>query len=80
LAQHVEYRTSKFLNNIIEADDGTLKRVIRPARGFQKMKVAYAAIKGFEVMRMIHHGRCVLLPLSATGKIRLVNRLFILAA
>ncbi|GEO18325.1 DDE-type integrase/transposase/recombinase [Microvirga aerophila] len=39
-------------NNIIEADQGALKRVIRPTRGFQSMKTARAAIKGFEVMRI----------------------------
>jgi transposase-like protein len=79
LAQHVEHRTSKYLNNIIEADHGALKRVIQPARGFQRMKTAYATIKGFEVMRMIHRGHC-LPEAGATGEIRLVNQLFGLAA
>jgi DDE superfamily endonuclease len=32
---------------------GGLKRLIRPTRGFQSMKTAYATIKGFEIMRMI---------------------------
>src|SRR3954451_15598801 len=40
LAHSVEHRTSKYLNNIIEADHGALKRVIRPTRGFQRMKTA----------------------------------------
>jgi transposase-like protein len=80
LALHVEHRTSKYLNNIIEADHGALKRVIQPARGFQKMKTAYATIKGFEVMRMIRRGHCVLPQPGATGEIRLVNHLFGLAA
>ncbi|WP_425487050.1 DDE-type integrase/transposase/recombinase [Microvirga makkahensis] len=33
LSKDVEHRTSQFLNNIIEADHGALKRVIRPTRG-----------------------------------------------
>jgi transposase-like protein len=37
LAHPVKHRTSKYLNNIIEADHGALKRVIRPTRGFQAM-------------------------------------------
>ncbi|MGI4802931.1 MAG: DDE-type integrase/transposase/recombinase [Janthinobacterium lividum] len=45
LSDDVMHRTSKYLNNIIEADHGALKQVIRPARGFQTMKTAYAAIK-----------------------------------
>ncbi|WP_246215664.1 IS6 family transposase [Microvirga makkahensis] len=60
LAHPVEHRTSKYLNNILEADRGALKRVIRPTRGFQRMKTAYATLKGFEVMRTIRRGHCVL--------------------
>src|SRR5215210_5683144 len=80
LAHHVEHRTSKYLNNIIEADHGALKRVIRPTRGFQRMKTADATIKGFEVMRMIRRGHCVLTQPGAAGEVRLVNQPFGLAA
>jgi len=79
LSKDVEHRTSKYLNNIIEADHGALKRVTRPTRGFQRMKTAYASIKGFEVMRMIRRGHCVLQQPGAAGEIRLVNQLFGLA-
>jgi transposase, IS6 family len=68
------------LNNIIKADHGALRRMIRPTRGFQRMKTAYTTLKGFEVMRMIRRGHCVLTQTGATGEIRLVNRLFGLAA
>jgi transposase, IS6 family len=80
LPKEVEHRTSKYLNDIIEADHGALKRVIRPARGFQRMKTAYATLKGLEVMRMIRRGHCVLTQPGATGELRLVNKLFGLAA
>jgi transposase, IS6 family len=80
LSKDVEHRTSKYLNNIIEADHGALKRVIRPTRGFQRMKTAYATLKGFEVMRMIRRGHCILPQAGVTGEIRLVNQLFGLAA
>jgi transposase, IS6 family len=76
LRHDVEHRTSKYLNNIIEADHGALKRVIRPTRGFQRMKTADATIKGFEVMRMIRQGHCVLTQPGATGEVRFVNQLF----
>jgi IS6 family transposase len=79
LPKDVEHRTSKYLNNIIEADHGALKRVIRPARGFQRMKTASATIKGFEVMRMIRRGHCVLSQSSVAGEIRLISQLFGLA-
>ncbi len=80
LAKDVEHRTSKYLNNVIETDHGALKRVIRPTRGFQRMKTTSATLKGFEVMRMIRRGHCVLTPPGTTGEIHLVNQLFGLAA
>ena len=80
LPNDVVHRTSKYLNNILEADHGALKRVIRPTRGFQTMKTAAATLKGFETMRMIRRGHCIQRGRQATGEIRLVNQLFGLAA
>lgn len=58
-AHSVEHRTSKYLNNIIKADHGALKSVIRLTRGFQTMKTAAVTLMGFETMRMIRRGHCV---------------------
>jgi transposase-like protein len=80
LPQGVEHRTSKYLNNIIEADHGALKRVIRPTRGFQTMRTAAATLTGFETMRMIRRGHCIQRKRQATCEVRLVNQLFGLAA
>ena len=80
LSKDVEHRTSKYLNNIIEADHGALKRMIRPTRGFQRMKTASTTLKGFEVMRMVRRGHCMLRHAGVTGEIGLVNQLFGLAA
>jgi transposase-like protein len=79
LSNDVEHRTAKYLNNVIEADHGALKRLIRPTRGFQRMATAYATLKGFEVMRMIRRGHCIFRQPGATGEIRLINQLFGLA-
>jgi hypothetical protein len=40
----------KYLNNVIEADHGKLKRLVKPTLGFKSMKTAYATLKGFEVI------------------------------
>ncbi|WP_262300351.1 IS6 family transposase [Microvirga sesbaniae] len=80
LPQDVEHRTSKYLNNILEADHGALKRVIRPTRGFQTMKTAAATPMGFETMRMIRRGHYNKQGCRATGEVRLFNQLFGLAA
>jgi transposase-like protein len=76
LPEDVVHRTSKYLNNNLEADHGALKRIIRPTRGFQTMKTAAATLKGFEIMRMIRRGHCIPRERRATGEIRLFNQLF----
>ncbi|KLK91364.1 hypothetical protein AA309_20820 [Microvirga vignae] len=80
LAHHVEHRTSKYLNNVIEADYGAIGRVIRPTRGFQNMNMAGTTSKGFEMMRMIRRGHCILTQPGAAGEVRLADKLFGLAA
>jgi transposase-like protein len=80
LPKDIEHRRSKYLNTIIEADHGALKRVIRPTRGFQTMETASVTLKGFQIMRMIRRGHCIQRERRATGEISLINQLFGLAA
>jgi transposase, IS6 family len=80
LAAKTRHRTSKYLNNIIEADHGALKPMIRRVRGFKTMRTASATIKGFEIMRMIRRGHCILKDPGARGEVRFVNNLFNIAA
>jgi transposase, IS6 family len=80
LASDAGHSQSKYLNNIIEADHGALKPVIRRVRGFKTMRTASATIKGFEVMRMIRRGHCILKEPGAKGEVRFVNTLFGIAA
>ena len=49
----LEHRQVKYLNNLIEADHGQLKRLIKPTLGFKSMKTIY----GFEVMRRFKKGQ-----------------------
>jgi transposase, IS6 family len=76
LSADTKHRTCKYLNNIIEADHGALKQVIRPTRGFQTMKTASATIKGFEVMRMIRRGHCLTGKPHVKDEVRFINKLF----
>jgi transposase-like protein len=80
LSGDIKHRTSKYLNNILEADHGGIKRVLHPTRGFQAMKTAYATIKGFEVTRMIRRKQCILSPPRVAGEIQFVNNLSARAA
>lgn len=80
LSESTRHRKSKYLNNIIEADHGVLKHVIRPTGGFRTMKTATATIRGFEIMRMILRGHCLTCRRGANNEVRFVNSLFGIAA
>ena len=68
----------KYLNNIVEADHGKLKRLIKPTLGFKSMKTAYATLKGFELMRMFKKCQMKLwyYGQGIRGEVHLVERQF----
>ena len=72
------HRQVKHLNNVVEADHGKLKLLIRPVRGFKTLKTAYATIKGFEVMRALRKGQAGMFALQdgIVGEARIVERAF----
>ena len=72
------HRQVKYLNNVVEADHGKLKLLLRPVRGFKTLKTAYATIKGFEVMRALRKGqaRAFALQGGIIGEARIVERAF----
>lgn len=74
----VEHRQVKFLDNVIEADHGKLKQLIKPVRGFKTMKTAYATIKGFEVMHALRkgQGRMFTLTRNPIGEKRMIEPTF----
>lgn len=76
--EDTEHRQVKYLNNVIEADHGKLKQLIRPVRGFKTLKTAYATIKGFEVMRALRKGQASSFNITRDmrGEARIVERAF----
>ena len=72
------HRQVKYLNNVVEADHGKLKLLIRPVRGFKTLKTAYATIKSFEVMRALRKGQAEMFALQGgiVGEARIVERAF----
>jgi hypothetical protein len=60
------------LQRVVGADGsflGARLKRLRPTRGFQSMKTAYATIKGFEIMRMIRRRHCILIEPGVTGEV-----------
>src|SRR3546814_18011852 len=80
LDRETAHRQVKYLNNVIEADHGKLKILIKPVRGFKSIPPAYATIKGFEVMRALRkeQARPWCLQPGIRGEVRLVERAFAL--
>lgn len=78
LTDTVKHRQVKYLNNVIEADHGKLKQLIRPVRGFKTLKTAYATIRGFEVMRALKKGQAKpwQQEKGIMGEVRLIERQF----
>lgn len=66
----------KYLNDVIDADHGKLKQLIKPVRGFKSLKTAYATIMGFEVMRTLKKGQAKFFQLQEgnMGEVRLIAR------
>ena len=72
------HRQVKYLNNVIEADHGKLKQLIRPVRGCKTLKTAYATIRGFEVMQALRKGQAAMFNFTQDicGEARIVERAF----
>ena len=72
------HRQVKYLNNVVEADHGKLKQLIRAVRGFKTLKTACATIRGFEVMRALRKEQAAAFNLTRDigGEARIVERAF----
>jgi putative transposase len=52
-------RQVKYLNNMVEQDHRSVKRVTRPMLGFKSFAAAQAALVGIEFMHMLKKGQMV---------------------
>ena len=50
---HIESRSAKYLNNIVEQDHRFIKRRVRPILGFKSIESAESTLAGIELVRMI---------------------------
>lgn len=57
LLHHVELKQVKYLNNLIEQDHRSVKRLIRPGMDFFSFETAWRTLQGFEVMNMLRKGQ-----------------------
>ena len=58
--QTIEVRQNKYLNNLVEQDHRSVKRLVRPMLGFKAFHSAKATLQGIELMHMIKKGQMVI--------------------
>ncbi len=73
---NVGIRQIKYLNNIIEQDHRSIKRIVNPMLGFQSFNTAIKTLKGIEAMNMIKKGQIKNLNYSGFNEAKYINQLF----
>ena len=73
---NVGLRQIKYLNNIVEQDHRSIKRIVSPMLGFQSFRSANKTLKGIEVMNMIKKGQVNDLNYSVLNEVKYINQLF----
>ena len=64
------------MNNIIEQDHRSIKRIVNPMLGFQSFRSANKTLKGIEAMNMVKIGQVNNLNYSGLDEIKYINQLF----
>jgi IS6 family transposase len=60
LPQNINLLQINYLNNIVEQDHRSIKRIVRPMLGFQSFHTAIETLKGIEILNMIKKNRLIL--------------------
>ena len=76
LPKNIGIRQIKYLNNIIEQDHRSIKRIVNPMLGFQSFRSANKTLKGIEAMNMIKKGQVNDLNYSVLNEVKYINQLF----
>ncbi len=76
LSKNVEIRQVKYVNNIVEQDHRSIKRIVNPMLGFQSFRSASKTLKGIEAINMIKKGQVIDLNYSVLNEVKYINQLF----
>ena len=76
LPKNVGIRQIKYLNNIIEQDHRSIKRIVNPMLGFKYFRSANKTLKGIEAINMIKKGQVIDLNYSVLNEVKYINQLF----
>ena len=81
LPKQVKLRQKKYLNNIVEQDHRSIKRLVKPGMGFGSFNTARRTIKGYEIMNMVRKGQIEKVERGAVqDRVKFMHQIFELAA
>ena len=73
----MKLRQIKYLNNIVEQDHRSIKRLVKPGMGFGSFNTARQTIRGYEIMNMMRKGQVLGVPKEAVKeRILILHRIF----
>jgi IS6 family transposase len=75
LPKNVGIRQIKYLNNIIEQDHRSIKRIVNPMLGFQFFQSANKTLQGIEALNMIKKGQVNDLNYYVFNEVKYINQL-----
>src|SRR6266567_4315646 len=77
----LELRQVNYLNNMLEQDHRSIKRLVKPGLGFFSLETAWRTLQGDEVISMMRKGQMQgVAKGESTGQIAFIARLFGVAA
>lgn len=81
LSEIVKLKQIKYLNNIVEQDHRSIKRLVKPGMGFGSFNTARRTISGYEIMNMMRKGQVLGVPKGAVKeRVLFLNQIFAVVA
>ena len=81
LSEIVKLKQIKYLNNIVEQDHRSIKRLVKPGMGFGWFNTARRTISGHEIMNMMRKGQVLGVPKGAVKeRVLFLNQIFAVVA
>src|SRR3954454_1233683 len=80
MPEGIQIRQVKYLNNMVEQDHRFIKKRVRSMLGLKSFRTAKTIISGIEARHMVKKGQLVLQDKSAQNQVKIIHKLFGIAA
>lgn len=80
IAEKSQLRQNKYLNNVVEQDHQTIKRIVKPMMGLKSFNSARRTLRGIEAMNMLRKGQVKGVERDSGSQVRFIEAIFGIAA